>query len=97
MAGFVQIIEYKSSRIEEIRALIEDLRKSGAGTALGGTLTADRDRPGYHFSIVEFASAESAMENSQLPEVSELARKMAELCDGPAKFYNLDVVESWDG
>ena len=45
--------------------------------------TADRDRPGTYFTIVEFDSYESAMENSNRPETSEFAAKMAALCDGP--------------
>jgi len=35
------------------------------------------------------------MENSKRPEISEFAQQMAKLCDGPPKFYNLDVVETW--
>jgi hypothetical protein len=32
------------------------------------------------------------MENSGRPETSEFAAKMAELCDGPVIFHNLDVM-----
>jgi hypothetical protein len=35
------------------------------------------------------------MENSNRPEVSEYAGRMAKLCDAPPKFYNLDVRETW--
>jgi hypothetical protein len=31
------------------------------------------------------------MDNSNLPETSEVAEKMAKLCEGPAIFRNLDV------
>jgi inactivated superfamily I helicase len=31
------------------------------------------------------------MENSGRPETAEFAAKMAELCDGPVIFHNLDV------
>lgn len=95
MAGFVQIIEFNSSRIDEIRALVEEWRDPGRGLAVRGTITADRDRPGTYLNIVEFESLESAMENSQRPETQELAAKMGELCDGPPKFYNLDHIETW--
>jgi hypothetical protein len=54
--------------------------------------TADRDHPGTYFSIVDFDSFDSAMENSGRPETSELAAKMAALCDGPVIFHNLDVM-----
>jgi hypothetical protein len=36
------------------------------------------------------------MENSNHPATSEFSQKMMTLCDGPPKFYNLDVLESWD-
>lgn len=97
MAGFIQIIEYQTSRIDEIQALINERRSQMAGdtTVRRGTMTADRDRPGYYLIIIEFDSYESAMENSNRPDTGELAAKMAELCDGPATFYNLDVRENW--
>ena len=95
MAGFVQIIEFRSSKIDEIRALAEewDAQRQG-GTAIRGNVCADRDNPGRFFNVVEFESYESAMENSNRPETSEFAEKMAALCDGPPTFYNLDVVET---
>jgi hypothetical protein len=99
MAGFVQIIEFKTSQPEAIEALGEEFRReretSGVGPSAGRiTLTADRDRPGYYLNIVEFESYEDAMENSNRPETSAFAARMAELCDGPPRFYNLDVVQA---
>jgi len=41
--------------------------------------------------IVEFASYEEAMSNSDLPETASFAQRVAELCDGPMVFRNLDV------
>jgi hypothetical protein len=96
MTGFVQIIEFKTSHIDQIRNLVAQMRsESTIATALRGTVTEDRDRLGYYVSIVEFKSHESAMENSARPEVSEFAAKLAALCDEPPRFYNLDVVETW--
>jgi len=40
---------------------------------------------------VEFPSYEAAMANSELPETAALSQKIAELCDGPITFRNLDV------
>ena len=98
MTGFVQIIEFKTSRVDEIRSLVDEMRsETDSGNALRGTVTADRDRPGYHLNIVEFESREAALENSARPEISEFAAKMAALCDEPPRFYNLDVVETWSG
>jgi hypothetical protein len=91
MAGFVQIIEMQTSRIDEFDALVDELRARGPMPMVRATMAADRDRPGYYFNIIEFDSYEQAMENSNKPETTEMAGRMAELCDGPPKFYNLDV------
>ena len=66
------------------------------GSALRGTVTEDRDRPGYYLNIVEFDSYESAMENSARPETGRFAEQMAKLCDGPPTFHDLEVVLTWD-
>ncbi len=96
--GFVQIIEFRTSRISELRSLATQMRsQSGTGAALRGTVTQDVDRPGYYLNIVEFESQQAAMENSARPEVGEFAAKMAALCDEPPRFYNLSVVETWGG
>lgn len=55
---------------------------------------ADRDRPNTYLSIVEFPSHEIAMENSARPETSAFAARLAELYDGPPRFYNLDVIDT---
>lgn len=96
MAGFVQIIEFTTSRIDEVRALGDEMRaQSDAALVDRGTFTADRDRPNTYLSIIEFESYEAAMENSNRPETSAFAARMSELCDGPPTFYNLDVMETW--
>ena len=95
MAGFVQIIEMKTSRIDEIDALIDGLRDAGAPMPMvRATMTADRDRPDHYVTIIEFDSYEEAMANSNKPETTQMAQRMAELCDEPPKFYNLDVRRS---
>lgn len=101
MAGFVQIIEFKTSRIEEVEALGEAFKKAreatgGSQMPAKGTITEDRDRPGTYLNIVEFPSHQAAMANSELPETQEFSQKMTELCDGPPKFYNLDVTQTWE-
>jgi hypothetical protein len=96
VTGFVQVIQIKTSRVDEIRSLVERMRaENDSGAAVRGTVTADRDRPGYFFNIVEFESYEAAMQNSARPEVSSYAARLAALCDEPPRFYNLDVVEAW--
>jgi len=98
MAAFLQIIEYRTSKPDEVADLTEEFRAAreagGDGPAPSrATVTEDRDRPGYYLSIVEFESYEAAMKNSQRADTSEYAAKMGKLCDGPPTFYNLDVVK----
>lgn len=99
MAGFVQIIEIQTSRIDEVEAVGNDIRQrldDGSSTSpRRGLFTEDRDRPGHYVNIVEFESYGAAMENSKRPEVAEFAGRLAELCDAPPRFYNLDVRSSW--
>ena len=95
MAGFVQIIEWSSSRWEDVKALSESRSAEMAdeGGPVRLTVTANRDVPTRYMTIVEFESYEVAMANSADPRTDAFAQKMAELCDGPPTFYNLDVVE----
>lgn len=99
--AFLQLIEYQTSRIDEVSALATEFREQVAASSqsgakpLGGTITADRDRPGYFLSLVEFDSYEAAMEASNSPETQEFFGRLSQLMDGPPKFYNLDVVETW--
>jgi hypothetical protein len=90
---FIQVIEFTTSRIEELDTLLDEWldRTQGRRAATRGVQTRDRDRGNTYVQIVEFPSYEEAMANSELPETAELAARMAELCDGPAAFRNLDV------
>ncbi len=96
MPGFVQIIEFQTSRIDEFESLIDDEIRSSQRPMpmVRATITEDRDRPGYYLNIIEFESYQEAMENSNNPETSALAERLGALCDGPPKFYNLDVRRS---
>ena len=96
--AFVQIIEYSSTRIDEIRALVDEFQAGDDGTraAVRGLACADRDRPNQYVTIVEFTSYEDAMKNSESPRTSQFAEQMAKLCDGPPTFRNLDVVDTWE-
>ena len=99
MGSFVQIIEFRSSNIDEIRKLGDEFREKrsaeGSGGPVTGTVTEDRDRPGTFLNIVEFPSYDEAMANSDNPLTQEFAQRMAELCDGPPTFYNLNVLDRW--
>lgn len=91
--SFIQIIEFTTSRAGELDALLDEWleRTQGKRTATRGVQARDRDRADTHVQIVEFPSYEDAMANSKLPETTELAARLAELCDGPPTFRNLDV------
>jgi hypothetical protein len=52
----------------------------------------DRNDPNRYVIMAFFDSHEDAMKNSDLPATSEIASKMAALCDGPIAFHDLDVV-----
>jgi quinol monooxygenase YgiN len=92
--GFIQIIEYKTTRMDEIRDLIEKYRANrGNGDAPKAIVTKDRDRPDTYLTIVEFDSWEAAQANSNKPETSAMAQAMSALCDGPPRFLNLDIVQ----
>lgn len=92
--GFIQIIEYKTSRIEELNAALDGwLEKTrGQRSATRGVQTRDRDAENTYVQMVEFPSYEEAMANSDLPETAEFAALLASLCDGPPSFRNLDVL-----
>ena len=95
MSGFVQIIQWRTSRIAEVEALSEEYR-AGRDDRGGGptrvTILADRDEPNTYYTIAQFESVEAAEANSARPETSAWAARMGELCDGPPTFHNTDVL-----
>jgi len=92
--GFIQLIEYKTTRIDELNAVMDAWLAKTEGTRLAsrGVQTQDRDNANTYVQIVEFPSYEDAMANSNMPETNEIATQMAALCDGPPTFRNLDVL-----
>jgi hypothetical protein len=90
---FVQIIEFSTTREADVDALLDQWleRTQGKRTATRGVQTRDRDRANRYVQIIEFPSYEDAVANSELSETSEVAARLAELCDGPPTFRNLDV------
>ncbi|MDT0353149.1 hypothetical protein [Pseudonocardia charpentierae] len=91
--SFIQVIEFTTRRANELNALLDEwLEKTqGKRTATRGIQCRDRDHTDTYVQIVEFPSCEEAMANSDLPETAEVAGRLAELCDGPPTFRNLDV------
>jgi quinol monooxygenase YgiN len=92
---FVQIVEFKTSKIDEVRRLLEEYqnKRRADGKLVPSVLECqDRDAQGVYVSVVRFPSADAAMQNSNDPETGAMAQKLAALCDGPPKFRNLDLV-----
>ena len=96
MAGFVQIMELDTSKIDEVDALGRELAASMGGDfkARKATTAEDRERRGHYYVIVEFDSYEEAMQNSDNPQTAQYSEKMGGLLDGPPVFRNLDVVDT---
>ena len=94
--AFIQIIEFETDQIDEMRRLDgewEARAKAEGATAQRGILCADRDSSGRYLQIVFFESAEAAEKNSNLPVTQEFAGKMMALSKGEPTFHNLDVVQ----
>ena len=92
--GFVQIIEMRTDRFDEVEALHEAwlAETEGIRTSTTETVARDRERPDHYFVIVEFPSYEVARTNNDLPATQRFAKEVEALLDGPPTFYDLDVV-----
>lgn len=90
---FVQIIEYTTSKPDEVKAVVDEFLAATEGRRANarGMTTKDRDQSNVYMQIVEFPSYEDAMKNSESPETRQMSEKMMKLCDGPPSFRNLDV------
>jgi hypothetical protein len=95
---FIQVIEYRTSKWDEMQELLNRYRTSTQGrrTVDKTTLCVDRAAAGRYVAIVEFPSYEEAMENSNLPETAEFAEAMTALCDEPPVFHDLEVSQILD-
>ena len=95
---FIQVIQGKCTRQDELRAMAEGWRAELGGGAvgwLGGTYGfTDNDE---FIGVVRFESREAAMANSSRPEQSVWAEKMMALMDGPVEFHDCDDVTMFLG
>lgn len=90
---FIQIIQGRCTRQDELRALAETWRRDlapGATGWLGGTYGFTDDD--QFVGIVRFESREAAMANSERPEQGAWAEKFMALMEGPAEFHDCDDV-----
>jgi len=92
--SFIQLIEYKTTRIDELNVALDAWleQTKGRRAATRGVQTRDRDAENTYVQVVEFPSFEDAMANSKLAETGEFASQLASLCEGPPTFRNLDVI-----
>jgi hypothetical protein len=93
--AFIQIIEMRTAKYEELSALEDEWKKATEGKrTLRRTIVGrDRNDPNRHLILAFFDSYESAMENSNLPETTAFGEKQASLLDAPPSFFDLDVIE----
>jgi hypothetical protein len=90
---FIQIMQGRCSRQQELRALADSWREELGPTAtgwLGGTYGFTDD--GTFIGVVRFESREAAMANSNRPEQGAWAAKMMALMDGEVEFHDCDDV-----
>ena len=93
---FIQVIQGKCTRQDELRSMADGWRDELGGGAvgwLGGTygFTDDDDFIG----VVRFESREAAMKNSERPEQGAWAERMMALMDGPVQFHDCGDVTTW--
>jgi len=93
--SFIQIIEMRTQKFDELQALSDEFFEATEGkrTVRRAIVTRDRNDPERYMLVVFFDSYESATQNSNLPETSDFAEKQKPLLDGPPTFYDLDVIE----
>jgi hypothetical protein len=95
---FTQTIEFRTSRITDFNAHLDAWITSTAGNRIPhrAILRKDRDADDVFQLMVEFASYEQGMENSNRPATAEFAAFLAGISDGPLAFRNLDVLREDD-
>ena len=90
---FIQIIQGKCERQDEMRALTERWTRElapGADGWLGGTFGFTDD--GQSIAVVRFESREAAMANSERPEQQAWWAEAEQLYDGPVEFHDCNRV-----
>jgi quinol monooxygenase YgiN len=96
--GFIQLVEFSTTKPDEVRKLADKYREDSQGkrTVVRGHLCLDRNTPDHYVTVAEFRSPEEAAQNSDLAETQEFAKAMDQLVDGPVIFRDLEVVDSWE-
>jgi hypothetical protein len=91
---FTQLIEFQTSRIDEVSALMKQWRDAEGDDAPDsvGQMCKDRDRPDTYVAIVTFDSWDDAQRNNKRPLTQEYSAKLTALSES-VEFRNLDVVQ----
>lgn len=90
---FIQIIQGRCTRHDEMRAMADRWREElsdGAHGWLGGTYGFTDDD--LFVGVVRFTDRAAAMANSQRPEQGAWAEQMLALMDGPMEYHDCDDV-----
>lgn len=90
---FIQIIQGRCTRQDELRAMAEEWRHEMADGAvgwLGGTYGFTDDD--MFVGVIRFESREAAMANSARPEQGAWAEKMMSMMDGEIEYHDCDDV-----
>jgi quinol monooxygenase YgiN len=92
---FVQILEFRTSNIDKIRALDDEWRQAtdGKRTLQRSILCQDRNDKNRYLVFAFFDSQASATINSELAETANFANQTNAIVDAPIVFQDLDVVE----
>jgi quinol monooxygenase YgiN len=91
---FTQIVEFQTSRIQDLNAYFDAwiARTEGQRVPHQAMLYRDRDSENTYQLVVEFSSYATGMENSRRPQTGEFATYLASICDQPPRFRNLDAM-----
>ncbi|HET6167366.1 MAG TPA: hypothetical protein VFE07_11110 [Marmoricola sp.] len=92
---FIQVMQAKCSRADEVRAFMDRWTDDDSVGFLGGTFGVTDE--GEFLGIVRFESADAASANSARPETDALSKEFAELLDGPVSFSDYDDVTDFLG
>ncbi|MEU6572875.1 hypothetical protein [Streptomyces sp. NPDC046805] len=93
---YVQIIDFETERIDEMRDLARDIEKRFGGSEYGPERQAvlkDRSNPGRYIEVLMFNSYDEAMRSGQSPEAKQFAERMTALCTRPPTILECDVLE----
>ncbi|MFC8127578.1 hypothetical protein [Streptomyces sp. NPDC057302] len=96
---FVQMIEFETDRIDDMRSVIEQDDQQATGREGGPThrlVLQDRGNPRRFFVVLEFASAEDARRNSEAPQTARTAERLTAMCTSGPSFTDCDVREMTD-